>query len=86
MKNDIILKTLNLIEAQTGLKLTLCDYFTGICTHNEEDYFNVVLPKKISESMEYDTLLRFANKYNIIRVEPNGVNRLAIFFNEDKIK
>lgn len=75
-----IVKTLNLIEKYTGLKLNLCDYFTGVKEHNGKKYFNVVLPKRNSESKDYDKLKRFSEKYNLISIEPNGVNRAAIFF------
>ena len=72
---------LKLIKEQTGLKLELCDYFTGTKEHNGRKYFNVILPQRTSESKDYDTLKRFADKYKIISVEPNGLNRVAIFQN-----
>ena len=74
-------ETLELIEEQTGLKLELCDYFTGIKEHNGRKYFNVILSQRTSESKEYDTLKRFADKYKLILVEPNGLNRVAVFQN-----
>ena len=70
---------LELIKEQTGLKLELCDCFTGIREHNGRKYFNVILPQRTSESKEYDILRRFAEKYKLISVEPNGLKRVAVF-------
>ena len=74
-------ETLELIKEQIGLKLELCDYFTGIKERNGRKYFNVILQQRTSESKEYDTLKRFADKYRIISIEPNGLNRVAVFQN-----
>jgi len=71
--------TLNHIKTQTGLKLTLCDSFKGLKELAGQIYFNVVLKEKTSESKDYSKLKRFADKYKTIRIEPNGVNRVAIF-------
>lgn len=76
-----IAKTLELIKKQTGLELDLCDYFKGIKEHNGRKYFNVVLAQRTSESKDYDILKRFADKYKIISVEPNGLKRVAILQN-----
>ena len=72
---------LELIKDQTGLQLELCDYFTGIKNHNGRKYFNVILSQRTSESKEYNILKRFADKYKLISVEPNGLRRVAIFPN-----
>ena len=72
---------LELIKEQTGLKLELCDYFTGIKEHNSRKYFNVILSQRTSESKDYDTLKKFAYKYKLISVEPNGLKRVAVFQN-----
>jgi len=74
-------ETLELIREQTGLKLELCDYFTGIKEHNGRKYFNVILSQRTGESKEYDVLKRFADKYKLISVEPNGLKRVAVFEN-----
>ena len=74
-------ETLELIKEQTGLNLELCDYFTGIKEHNKRKYFNVILPQRTSESKEYGILKRFADKYKLISVEPNGLKRVAVFQN-----
>ncbi len=74
-------ETLELIEAQTGLKLQLCDYFTGVRNHNGRKFFNVILQERVSESIEFDILKRFADKYKLISVKPNGVKRVGIFQN-----
>ena len=76
---ELIEKTLLLIKDQTGLNLTLCDYFTGLRGIGGKKYFNVILPQKTSESNEYNILKRFADKYKKIQIEPNGVCRVAIF-------
>ena len=76
-----ISETLELIKEQTGLNLELCDYFTGIEEYNDRKYFNVILHQRTSESKEYDTLKRFADKYKLISVEPNGLKRVAVFQN-----
>jgi len=76
----MINKTLKHIEDQTGLKLSTCDYFKGIKKLNGNKYFNIVLNENTSESKEYNTLEKFANKYKTIKIEPNGVKRVAIFF------
>lgn len=71
--------TLKYIEEQTGLKLMLCDYFKGVQELVGKPYFNVVLNEQTSESKDFDKLKRFAEKYKTIRIEPNGVKRVAIF-------
>lgn len=76
--NFSILEILELIKQQIGLELNLCEHFTGIKEHNSKKYFNVILSERVSESKEYDLLIRFAKKYRIISVEPNGLNRVAI--------
>lgn len=77
--SDIINDTLELIHKQTGLKLKLSEDFTGLKKYKNQIYFNVEIKDRISESREYDILLRFANQYKLIKVEPNGFKRLAIF-------
>ena len=76
---EAIQETLENIKELTGLSLTLCDYFTGLRTSGGKKYFNVILPTRTSEAVEYTKLLQFSRKYGSISVEPNGVNRLAIF-------
>jgi hypothetical protein len=72
-------KTLALIKRYTGLELQLCDYFTGVKKSGKDKYFNIILSDPIYESREHATLERFANQYGLIKVEPNGYKRLAIF-------
>lgn len=74
-------EALDLIKEQIGLELNLCDYFTGIKEHNGQKYFNVVLSQRTSESQDFDKLKRFAEQYKLIKVEPNGLKRVAVFFN-----
>lgn len=72
-------ETLSLIKHHTGLELQLCDYFTGVQKSYHGDYFNVVLNDPIFSSREHTALERFADQYGLIKVEPNGYKRLAIF-------
>lgn len=75
-----ITEVLEAIKEQLGLDLKLCDYFTGVKELGGKQYFNVVLNKRVSESQDFTTLKRFSDKYKSINVEPNGINRVAIFF------
>ena len=72
-------ETLTLIKEQTGLRLNLCDHFTGIRFMDSKPYFNVVLKVRISESLDYDKLKRWSDKFKLINIESNGLKRLAIF-------
>lgn len=82
---DPINKILDLIEAQTGLKLTLCDHFTGLRSNGEKPYFNVIVRDRVCQSKEFAKLVRFSNSTKLVTVEPNGVNRIAIYTNIDKL-
>ena len=83
MKNqDYINETLEMIKEQIGLELQLCDRFTGVQYHAGKPYFNVILDKRTSESADFVKLERFSEKYKTIKVEPNGINRIAIYFTE----
>lgn len=75
----MIEETLAVIKDHTGIELKLCDYFTGIQTSAKGKYFNVVVTEPLFQSSVYAQLERFANQYGLIRVEPNGYKRLAIF-------
>ena len=72
-------ETLTLIEEQIGLRLDLCDHFTGFKFMDNKPYFNVVLKDKISESLDYDKLKRWSDKHKSFKIENNGLKRLAIF-------
>ena len=78
-KSFSIAETLKMIKNQIGLDLNLCDHFTGMQEHDGKKYFNIVLGQKTSESQEYASLLQFADRYQLISIEPNGVRRVAIF-------
>lgn len=83
--DKIISKKIEEIEKQIGIKLKPDTHFSGIKKHKGEFYFVVVTNDRVSESKAYDALLRLASKKNIItKVEPNGVNRLAIYFDKKK--
>lgn len=77
--NLIIRQTLDLINKQIGLKLELDYYFTGLKSHRGEKYFNVMLSDRVFCSRDYAMLESFSSKYNLIKVEPNGLKRVAIF-------
>lgn len=80
MNNDeLIEKTLLLIKEQTGLNLSLCTHFTGLNKHQGKRYFNIILENRTCESDVYKILERFSHKTNLIGIEPNGVDRVAIF-------
>lgn len=77
----MIIKTLKFIEEQIGLKLELCDYFTGVQVSGEKKYFNVILNDRTSESQDYVKLVKLSKKRNNnLSVEPNGLKRVAIYF------
>ena len=79
---DSIETALLIIKEQTGLELKADDYFNGfIVSSKEELYFNIMLKKRTSESLEFTKLKRFSENCTWInRIEPNGLNRVAIFF------
>jgi len=60
-----------LIKDQIGLDLQLSDV-------KGKGFFNVNLSHNVF-SDDYNKLKRFADKYNLIRIQPNGNNRVAIF-------
>ena len=78
-QKDMIAKTLELIKHHTGIELQLCDYFTGVQKSYHGSYFNVILKDPLFASRDHTILERFANQYGLIKVEPNGYKRLAIF-------
>jgi hypothetical protein len=73
MNYSTIKSTLELIKKQINLDLVLSENFNG------KNYFNIDLKERVSESEEYDKLLKFSNQYKLIKVEANGFKRLAIF-------
>ena len=79
MVNQIITDKLKAIKLYTGLELIPCDYFTGIRECNGLKYFNVILNERVSESLVYVKLLRLNNTSLLLKVEPNGLKRVAIF-------
>ena len=69
------------IKKQAGIELEPCDYFTGLQKHKGKKYYNFLLNEKVSESQDFLRLQRIAQNGNLIHaVEPNGVNRVAVFF------
>lgn len=83
---DEIQKVLDFIKSQIGLKLTPDSDFSGIKMHNGKKYFNVILNQRTSESDEFNLLDRFAKKGKLLKVEPNGLDRVAIFFDNSLVE
>jgi hypothetical protein len=79
---QIINNVISYIKQQTGLDLEIDDS-TGLKKQRGYNYFNILLNTQVSESSEYDKLEQFANKYKLIKIQPNGYKRVAIFFNND---
>jgi hypothetical protein len=78
MGNFSIPETLQVIKDQLGLDLKLCELNKGVQSRCGKKYFNVVIAESTCFSKEYAALERFAKKYNLFSVEPNGANRVAI--------
>ena len=74
-----ITKNLTLIKSQTGISLELCDHFTGLHYFDNKPYFNAVLKERLSESLEYDVLKKWCDKYKTVQIENNGLKRIAVF-------
>lgn len=72
-------KILALIEKHLGIKLELCDALTGIRYFDRKPYFNVLLKDRLWMSSEYDKLKAWANQYELIRVQSNGLHRVSMF-------
>ena len=69
------------IEEYNGLQLTLCPDLIGVRWNGDKKYFNVVFTKRTSRLFYENRKLDALVKAKIIKAyEPNGVNRLAIFF------
>lgn len=69
------------IANYAGINLEPCEDFSGLNKHRGETYYNFLLKERVSESQEFFLLQRIASNTNLIyRVEPNGLNRVAVFF------
>lgn len=79
-ENALIEGVLGTIKEQIGLELEPCPYFKGVYYYMGRRYFNVELKERCSESQDYVKLQRWANAYEMVKLEPNGVNRVAVFF------
>lgn len=80
--NDKIKIVLEFIKSQIGLTLTPDSDFSGIKKHRGKQYFNVILKQRVSESDEFNRLDRFCKTNGLLKIEPNGVNRVSIFFDD----
>ena len=77
-------KAIETIQEQTGLTLNVCPQFPEVYTHNGRSYFNVILKERCTDSLEFDILNSYAERSGLISVQPNGVNRVAVFFDNLK--
>ena len=73
MKADKINKVIAEVKEQTGIELVSSK------KNNKRSFFYVDIPTMVSEWSEYDKLERYASQYKTIRIEPNGVNKIAIY-------
>jgi hypothetical protein len=81
MNEEKLNQLLSKIEEYNGLRLTLCSDFSGIRCNGDKRYFNAVFNKRTSRLFYENRKLDALVKAKIIKAyEPNGVNRLAIFF------
>lgn len=81
IENRLISEKISLIEKFCGLSLKPCDYFTGVRSIAGRKYFNCILRERCCiHSSELQTLERLVQKGVISHVEPNGLNRVAVFF------
>lgn len=73
------------IEAQTGITFIECDCFNGLREHGKgEHYYNLLINDPYWNSREVMALERLAlNSSVIYRIEPNGLQRVAVFLKND---
>ena len=88
MKPDVIKnKMLEYIKEGTGLKLTLCDYFTEIKYLNGYPYFNILASGDGLETFnrELKMIENLSRSSGIIvDAQPNGVQRISIHFDMEQ--
>lgn len=81
IENRVISGKLRLIKKFCGLSLKPCDYFTGIRRLVDRKYFNCMLRERCDAYYkELQAIERLVQKGIISHVEPNGLNRIAVFF------
>ena len=76
-----IKEVLRMIEEQTGVCLDLCNDFPGVHFFKGRPYFNVMIQDRLSESTEYKKMQSFTLMHPGLKIEPNGLKRIAIFLN-----
>lgn len=68
------------INKSLNLKTDPCDYFTGVRKGNDGEYINLIITTRVSESREFVEIEKLCKISKTIRkVEPNGVNRVAVY-------
>ena len=86
--NDNDVKKLILIhlEELTGLKLSLCDYFTEIGSYKDQPYINILLGQRCWGEI-YDIVENAIKSSKIItHITPNGVERVAVVYDPIALK
>ena len=64
---------------RNGIELEPCTHFDGPLSHKGKEYFNVLTNERHWCSQKLEKLYRLAKQYGKFTVEPNGIDRLAIF-------
>ena len=67
------------LKEQTGIDFKIDPYFSEIKTHRGQKYFNLDLGERVWNSRKYLTLERLSETHKTFTVEPNGIERIAIF-------
>ena len=84
---ETIAALMRFIKVYSELTLHADEDIKGIKTYKGAEYCNVILRQRTSESIEFQNLERLSSNSGIItRVEPNGLRRVAIFFDADTLK
>lgn len=68
------------IKKQVGVVTVPCDHFTG----DRGGYFNLILNDRIPFSDDYVQIERICGKGLIEKIEANGINRVSVFYNQQK--
>jgi hypothetical protein len=70
------------IYEQIGKRFVPCDYFVGLRRHRDDFFFNIIIDNHTCLNNDIDLITRIAGPdKTIIRAEPNGVDRVAVYIN-----
>lgn len=80
-----MIDTVKYLKKQVGIDVKLCDHFTGIRGQENNKFINIILKDQTCESKDYDLLISYIERYNSVfkHAEPNGMRRVALFFNNN---